>query len=208
MGGRKEVGGADRLKGRDDRPRPDHLIGAEHHAVAVPRGELEIGLDTNLACIAGATMMTIPSPMIWLSLALPPTMGKWLNVLFGVVYSLILAATMVHAAAFYLLLGAVEIALTLTVATLALRWPKTPRPAQARRQPAGSPLTEPRNLQVAAADVEVPRVPGDDGQAVARRGSLTALVSSSNLTVRCLAPASCPGANRLRRARGWRADRP
>ncbi len=122
MGGRKEVGGADRLKGRDDRPRPDHLIGAEHHAVAVPRGELEIGLDTNLACIAGATMMTIPSPMIWLSLALPPTMGKWLNVLFGVVYSLILAATMVHAAAFYLLLGAVEIALTLTVATLALRW--------------------------------------------------------------------------------------
>jgi hypothetical protein len=95
---------------------------------AVARGELGIGLPTDIASIIAATMMTIPSLMIWLSLALPPTLSKWLNVLFGVLYSLILAATMRGAAPFYLLLGVVEIALTLAIAVTALRWPNL-RPA-------------------------------------------------------------------------------
>ena len=72
----------------------------------------------------GAAMMTIPSLMIWLSLVLAPVVSKWLNVLFGAVYSLILAATMLRAPPFYLMLGAVEIALTLTIAISALRWPR------------------------------------------------------------------------------------
>jgi hypothetical protein len=92
---------------------------------AVSRGHLGIGLDTNTASIIGAGMMTVPSLMIWLSLVMTPTLSKWFNVLFGVVYSLILAATMLRAAPFYLMLGVVEIALTLAIATTALRWPKT-----------------------------------------------------------------------------------
>jgi len=91
---------------------------------AVARGEFGIGLPTDIASIFAAAMMTIPSLMIWLSLALPPVLSKWLNALFGVLYSLILAATMRGAAPFYLLLGVVEIALTLTIAVIALRWPK------------------------------------------------------------------------------------
>jgi hypothetical protein len=91
---------------------------------AVARGELGIGLPTDIASIFAAAMMTIPSLMISLSLALPPVLCKWLNVLFGVLYSLILAATMRGAAPFYLLLGVVEIALTLAIAVIALRWPK------------------------------------------------------------------------------------
>ena len=91
---------------------------------AVARGELGIGLAVDTALIFAAAMMTIPSLMIWLSLALPPVLSKWLNVLFGVLYSLILAATMRGAAAFYILLGVVEIALTLAIAVIALRWPR------------------------------------------------------------------------------------
>ena len=92
---------------------------------AVSHGQLGIGPDTNTASIIGAGMMMAPSVMIWLSLVMTPTLSKWFNVLFGVIYSLILAATMLHAAPFYLMLGVVEIALTFTIAITALRWPKT-----------------------------------------------------------------------------------
>ena len=91
---------------------------------AVSHGSLGIGLDTNTASIIGAGMMTVPSVMIWLSLVTPPLLSKWLNAPLGVVYSLILAVTMLRAAPFYLMLGVVEIALTLTIAVTALRWPK------------------------------------------------------------------------------------
>lgn len=91
---------------------------------AVARGDLGIPLPTDSASMFAAGMMTIPSVMIWLSLVLSPVVSKWLNVVFGLVYSLILVATMPGAAPFYLMLGVVEIALTLMITVTALRWPK------------------------------------------------------------------------------------
>src|SRR5689334_4636650 len=48
---------------------------------AMSRGRLGIGLETNTASLVAAIMMTIPSLMIWLSLALPPNVCRWINVL-------------------------------------------------------------------------------------------------------------------------------
>ncbi|MBL8548513.1 MAG: hypothetical protein JNJ73_00905 [Hyphomonadaceae bacterium] len=92
---------------------------------AMARGDLGIGQATDALLIGVTTMMAIPSLMIFLSLALPPTLNRWLNVLLGLAYAAIVGLTMVNAEAFYLYLGALDILVTLTIAWIALRWPRT-----------------------------------------------------------------------------------
>lgn len=70
-------------------------------------------------------MMVVPALMIALSLLLPATLSKWLNVLFGLVYAAILAMTLPGAPLFYLAYGAIEIPLSLLITVIALFWPKT-----------------------------------------------------------------------------------
>ncbi len=74
--------------------------------------------------LAISMMMVVPALMIALSLLLPATLSKWLNVLFGLVYAAILAATLPGAPLFYLGYGAIEIPLSLFIAWTALVWPK------------------------------------------------------------------------------------
>lgn len=75
--------------------------------------------------LAISMMMAIPALMIALSLLLPAAPSKWLNVLFGLVYAAILAATLPGAPLFYLGYGAIEIPLSLLIAWTALAWPRT-----------------------------------------------------------------------------------
>lgn len=70
-------------------------------------------------------MMVVPALMIALSLLLPASLSKWLNVLFGLAYAAILAMTLPGAPLFYLAYGAIEIPLSLLIALTALFWPKT-----------------------------------------------------------------------------------
>ena len=83
-----------------------------------------LGAATDSVLLGVAMMMAIPSLMIVLSLLLPPVIGKWLNVLVGVAYTVILALTLPGAPLFYLAYGGMEIALTLLITWTALRWPR------------------------------------------------------------------------------------
>jgi len=77
------------------------------------------------AMTALSMMMVVPAMMIALSLLLPAVLSKWLNVLFGLVYSAILALTLPGAPLFYLAYGAIEIPLSLLIAWVAFTWPKS-----------------------------------------------------------------------------------
>ncbi|MEK7266608.1 MAG: DUF6326 family protein [Pseudomonadota bacterium] len=74
--------------------------------------------------LAISMMMAIPALMITLSLIAPSWLSKWLNVLFGLAYAGILAATLPGAPLFYLGYGAIEIPLSLFIVWTALSWPR------------------------------------------------------------------------------------
>ena len=101
-----------------------------------------LGEATEGILVAVSIMMAIPSMMVALSLLLPAGVSRWLNVVFGVAYSIILALTMPGAPHFYILYGVLEIALTLTIAWTALRWPRGPSSGpDTARLPLGSGCT-------------------------------------------------------------------
>jgi hypothetical protein len=72
-----------------------------------------------------AIMMAIPALMIALPLMVPPVVARWTSIVFGLVYTAIMALTMWGGAPlFYLTLGAIEIAISLTIVATAARWPR------------------------------------------------------------------------------------
>jgi hypothetical protein len=91
---------------------------------AMAAGDLGIGKATEMALVGVAVMMAVPALMIFLSLALPPAINRWLNFAFGVAYTAILALTLPGAPLFYIVYGAIEMTLTLFIAALALFWPE------------------------------------------------------------------------------------
>jgi uncharacterized protein DUF6326 len=83
-----------------------------------------LGLATQGVLLGVAIMMAIPGVMVFLSLVLPPTVNRWTNVTFGVIYTLIMLMTMPGEWAFYIFLGVVEAALTALVVWYAWSWPR------------------------------------------------------------------------------------
>jgi RNAse (barnase) inhibitor barstar len=81
-------------------------------------------IGTQGGLLAAAIMMSIPSVMVFLSLVLKPSLNRWLNIILGALYTLIILATMPHTWMYYLYLGVVEAVLTLTIVLLAWRWPR------------------------------------------------------------------------------------
>ena len=73
--------------------------------------------------LAAAVLMAIASMMVFLSLVLGATASRYANIVLGLVYTVVIIATMPGAWAFYVFLGIVEAALTLTIVWYALRWP-------------------------------------------------------------------------------------
>ncbi len=84
-----------------------------------------LGHATPGVLIAVSLMMTLPSLMIVLSLVLPSAVCRWANVAFGLVYTAIMAISLPGAEPFYVVLGVTEIALTMIIVLIALRWPRT-----------------------------------------------------------------------------------
>lgn len=72
--------------------------------------------------IGVSLMMAIPALMISLSLLLPRTLCRWLNILLGIVYAVLVAMTLPGAEPFYILFTLIEMALTIGIAVLAFRW--------------------------------------------------------------------------------------
>lgn len=83
-----------------------------------------LGAASDGVLIGVSAMMAIPALMVFLSLALPPTINRWLNVLLGVAYSAIMLLTMPGAPPFYIFLGVIEVTLTLLVVWRAWTWPR------------------------------------------------------------------------------------
>lgn len=83
-----------------------------------------LGDVTQGVLLGTAAMMAIPALMVVLSLLLAPTIARWLNVLAGVAFTVIMVLTMPGAWRFYQFLGVIEIALTTWIAWTAWRWRK------------------------------------------------------------------------------------
>ena len=82
-----------------------------------------LGPATQALLLGTSLMMAIPSVMIFLSLALNPNLSRWLNIIFGVVYTVIILLTM-WTWAFYIFYGLLEVTLTGLIAWYAWTWPK------------------------------------------------------------------------------------
>ena len=82
-------------------------------------------LGTQGGLLAAAVLMSVPSAMVFLSLALPPKVDRYANLGLGLLYTVVILATMPGAWHFYLYLGVVEAILTLSIVRYAWTWPKT-----------------------------------------------------------------------------------
>ena len=70
-----------------------------------------------------SAMMAIPSVMIFLSVALRPGFNRWLNLVLGPLYTLIILLTMWNWA-FYVAYGVIEVVLTSLITWYAWTWPQ------------------------------------------------------------------------------------
>lgn len=83
-----------------------------------------LGATTQGVLLFTSAMMAIPSLMVALSLLLKPAMSRWMNIVFGLVYTAIILMTMPGAWHFYIFLGIIEATLTLIIVWTAWHWPK------------------------------------------------------------------------------------
>ena len=87
-------------------------------------GRMEpLGPTTQGVLLGTSVLMAIPSLMIFLSVALKPNLNRWLNIILGVLYTVIILITMWQWA-FYVLFGVIEVALTGLVVWYAWKWPR------------------------------------------------------------------------------------
>jgi Mg/Co/Ni transporter MgtE len=83
-----------------------------------------LGHTTQAVLLFTSVMMAIPSLMVTLSLLLKPVIARYLNILFGLLYSVIIILTMIDAWNFYIFFGIIEVMLSLLIVWSAWRWPK------------------------------------------------------------------------------------
>ncbi|MBX3001687.1 MAG: hypothetical protein KF893_24400 [Caldilineaceae bacterium] len=80
---------------------------------------------TQGSLFTASILMMIPATMAFLSLALKPTVGRWANMILGVLYTAVNLGNLIGETwAFYILFGVVEIAITLLIAAFAWTWRK------------------------------------------------------------------------------------
>jgi hypothetical protein len=90
-----------------------------------PGGPLAAATMTQSVLLGSAVLMAFPSLMVFLSIALPPTLCRLANIGFDIVYSIIVALVAFRSTwAFYRFVGLVEIVLTLFVVWYAWTWPR------------------------------------------------------------------------------------
>jgi hypothetical protein len=81
------------------------------------------GPTTQGVLVGTSVMMAIPSVTVFLSLVLKPNLSRWLNIILGVLYTVIILITMWDWA-FYIFYGVIEVALTALIVWYAWTWPK------------------------------------------------------------------------------------
>jgi hypothetical protein len=82
-----------------------------------------LGPTTQGVLLGTSFMMAIPSVMIFLSVALKPKLNRWMNIILGMVYTMIILITMWDWA-FYIFWGIIEVVLTSMIVWYAWKWPR------------------------------------------------------------------------------------
>lgn len=84
-----------------------------------------MGPTTQLKMLSGAFVMSTPCIMVFLSLILKPKINRIINIFLGLAHTLLMLATFfMEPWYYYFYFGIIEIALTLSIVWLALKWPK------------------------------------------------------------------------------------
>jgi hypothetical protein len=83
-----------------------------------------LGTVTPGLLVGIAVFMSIPAVMIALSVLLRAEWSRWLNVVFGALYSLLVGVSLLTAPGFYVYLAGVSVVLTAAIAWLAWHWPR------------------------------------------------------------------------------------
>ncbi|GAA5008558.1 hypothetical protein GCM10025793_18860 [Lysobacter lycopersici] len=87
-------------------------------------GQLAFGPATQGALVGTSLLLIVPALMVVFTVLLAPRACRLANIVLGVFYALVMAMAVQGAWYFYKLFGAVEIALTLSIAWQAWRWPR------------------------------------------------------------------------------------
>ena len=86
------------------------------------------GLDSPLILFIASVVMAIPPLMIFLSLVSKPALNRWLNIIFGSLFTAMMILIAVFSLtpwyAFYVFLAIVESILTFMIVWYAWKWPK------------------------------------------------------------------------------------
>ena len=78
---------------------------------------------TQDSLLTAAILMLIPALMVFFSLALKPRVGRWANIILGLLYTVVNIGNLVGETwAFYILFGIVEMAITLLIVGYAWKW--------------------------------------------------------------------------------------
>jgi hypothetical protein len=87
----------------------------------------ETNLDHPLKLLAAAVLMAIPALMIFLSLVLKPKLNRWLNIIFGIIYTAIMLLIAITSIApwwtFYVFFAVLESIITSMIVYYAWKWP-------------------------------------------------------------------------------------
>jgi hypothetical protein len=87
-------------------------------------GRMPFGAVSQGVLLGMAAVMVIPSLMPFLSLVLPPRVNRWVNIVFGAIYTVIMILAMKGGWHFYIFFALVEITLTALIVWYAWTWPK------------------------------------------------------------------------------------
>lgn len=87
-------------------------------------GRMPLAAISQGVLLGMAGVMVVPGLMPFLSLVLPVRPNRWLNIIFGVIYSLIMVVAFKSSWYFYILFGVIEIILTVLIVWYAWTWPK------------------------------------------------------------------------------------
>ena len=88
-------------------------------------GEGLLGPTSQGSLLAVAILIAVPAVMIFLSLALPPKVTRWLNILVGVLLTVIVLMTIPGSWAFSIFPSVIEVALQSLAVWYAWRWPRS-----------------------------------------------------------------------------------
>lgn len=83
-----------------------------------------LGPVTQGVLLGTSAMMAVPSLMVFLSLVLKPQINRWVNIVLGIFYTLIMLAVIPGTWSFYMFFGCMEVVLTASIVWYAWSWPR------------------------------------------------------------------------------------